>query len=61
MHNHPSGDVTPSEADRLLTRRVREASALMGIRLIDHLVMAQPSRVAATCRQFFSFREAGLI
>ena len=47
MHNHPSGDVTPSEADRTLTRRLRAASALMGIRFIDHVIMTEPSRLAA--------------
>lgn len=41
VHNHPSGDPTPSQADRELTRRLRDAGALIGIRLLDHVVVAQ--------------------
>ena len=39
-HNHPSGSLRPSEADKQLTRRVRDAAKLMDIRLIDHLIIA---------------------
>jgi DNA repair protein RadC len=59
LHNHPSGDVTPSEADRTLTPRLREASALMGVRLVYHVVTTEPSRVAAGDPLSFSLREAG--
>jgi DNA repair protein RadC len=38
-HNHPSGDVTPSQEDRVLTKRLREAAELMGITLLDHLIL----------------------
>ena len=38
-HNHPSGDPTPSEEDRRLTRRVEEAAELLGIKLLDHVVV----------------------
>ncbi|WP_150573777.1 RadC family protein [Pseudomonas fluorescens] len=38
-HNHPSGDATPSNADRQLTVRLKDALALVGIRLIDHMVI----------------------
>lgn len=38
-HNHPSGDPTPSEADVDVTRRLREAGDVLGIRLLDHLVI----------------------
>ncbi len=37
-HGHPSSDPTPSQADELLTRRLREALALVDIRLLDHIV-----------------------
>jgi len=40
VHNHPSGDPTPSTADRKLTRRVAEAAALLGIALLDHVIVA---------------------
>ena len=38
VHNHPSGDPTPSPEDRTLTTRLREAGDLLGIRLLDHLI-----------------------
>ena len=38
-HNHPSGDVTPSEEDRVLTNRLRQGADLLGISLLDHLIL----------------------
>ena len=38
-HNHPSGDLTPSKSDLLLTKRIQEASTILNIRLIDHLIV----------------------
>jgi DNA repair protein RadC len=40
LHNHPSGDPTPSADDLRLTERLREAGALVGIPLLDHVVVA---------------------
>jgi DNA repair protein RadC len=39
VHNHPSGDPTPSEEDRALTRRSAAAGRIIGIPLIDHIVV----------------------
>ncbi|HWF62696.1 MAG TPA: JAB domain-containing protein [Nitrospira sp.] len=39
VHNHPSGDPTPSPEDRTLTTRLRDAGDLLGIRLFDHLIL----------------------
>ena len=39
VHNHPSGDPTPSPDDIALTRRLRDAGALLGIPIIDHVVI----------------------
>jgi DNA repair protein RadC len=39
LHNHPSGDPTPSEEDRLLTSRLVSAGHLLGIRVLDHVVV----------------------
>jgi len=39
-HNHPSGVAEPSQADELITRRLREALALVDIRILDHLIVA---------------------
>lgn len=38
-HNHPSGDDTPSNDDRAVTRRLRQAGEILGIELTDHLVV----------------------
>jgi len=39
LHNHPSGDPTPSESDILLTKRVKDAGDLIGITLLDHIII----------------------
>lgn len=39
-HNHPSGVCEPSHADQLITQRLREALALVDIRVLDHLIIA---------------------
>jgi DNA repair protein RadC len=39
-HNHPSGDVTPSDEDRQVTHRLVDACRIVGIRLIDHVVVS---------------------
>ena len=59
VHNHPSGDPSPSEADRSLTRRVREASTAIGTHLMDHLIVGttSPSRKVP----YFSFKEHGML
>ena len=40
-HNHPSGDVTPSNSDRSTTKRIMEAGEIIGIDLIDHFIIAE--------------------
>ena len=39
-HNHPSGNLCPSEEDRLLTKKISEAAQLLDIRLLDHIIVA---------------------
>ena len=39
-HNHPSGNLSPSEEDRSLTRKIQQAATLMDIRLLDHIIVA---------------------
>jgi len=46
VHNHPSGDPTPSRADVAATRRLAAAAALMDIRLHDHLIIAREGWVS---------------
>lgn len=40
-HNHPSGDLTPSKEDLTVTRRLKDAGDLLGIRLLDHLIVTE--------------------
>ena len=58
MHNHPSGDPSPSRPDQAITRRISEAADLLQVRFADHLIIgrAGPARTP-----YFSFREAGLL
>lgn len=39
-HNHPSGNKNPSEADKVLTRKMKESATLMDIKLLDHIIIA---------------------
>ncbi len=52
-HNHPSGEPTPSQADRLLTKALAEALALVDIRVLDHFIVAPGATV--------SFAEQGIL
>ncbi|MGH8062561.1 MAG: RadC family protein [Pseudoxanthomonas sp.] len=45
-HNHPSGDAEPSAADRAVTARLKQALALVDIRLLDHFVVGGPNIVS---------------
>ena len=58
VHNHPSGDPTPSVADQRLTTRLREAAELLQIRLIDHIILGSGD---GGRQPWFSFREAGVL
>lgn len=50
-HNHPSGSPHPSDDDRAVTRRLHESGNLLGIRLLDHVIVADVSH--------YSFSEQG--
>jgi DNA repair protein RadC len=39
LHNHPTGDLTPSREDIEITRRLREAGDILGIKVVDHLII----------------------
>jgi len=58
IHNHPSGDPTPSQADHRLTRQLREAAGLLQIQLLDHIIIGTP---AGGRSPYFSFRDAGCL
>lgn len=52
-HNHPSGNLSPSEADKEITRKIKEAGKHMDIQVLDHLIIANDA--------YFSFADEGLI
>lgn len=58
VHNHPSGDPTPSQADHSLTRRLGEAAELLQIKLLDHIIVGAPAEGRPS---YFSFKEAGVL
>jgi len=51
VHNHPSGDPSPSDEDIRLTKRIAQAGQIMGIELLDHLIVAE--------RGAYSFKTSG--
>lgn len=53
LHNHPSGDPTPSEADKMVTKRIAACGKMMDIALADHIIIGDNS--------YISFREKGLL
>jgi DNA repair protein RadC len=53
VHNHPSGDPTPSKADLEITKRIKEVGKIMGIEVLDHIIISK--------NKIFSFKEKGLI
>ena len=52
-HNHPNGNVQPSEQDKLLTRAIGLAAETVGVKVVDHLIVS--------ASESFSFRKAGLL
>ena len=53
VHNHPSGVAEPSEADKVLTRKIVDAAALFDISVVDHVIISREGH--------FSFRREGLL
>ncbi|MEY2519355.1 MAG: repair protein RadC [Verrucomicrobiota bacterium] len=58
VHNHPSGDPSPSQSDHSLTRRLAEAAELLQIKLLDHIIIGAPAEGRLP---YFSFKEAGVL
>lgn len=58
MHNHPSGDPSPSRNDRELTKRIAAASNLMQIDMLDHVIVGEKS---PHHEHYFSFKESGIL
>ena len=53
-HNHPSGNMYPSESDRKITQKIKEAGNLMDIQLLDHLIILP-------IEGFYSFADEGVL
>lgn len=52
-HNHPSGNTSPSEADKHMTAKIRQAGELLDIKLLDHLII--------TSETYYSFADEGAL
>ena len=59
VHNHPSGDPTPSSEDIAVTRRLVKAGELLGIAVHDHIILGQ--KTAGREQDFVSLKELGFI
>jgi DNA repair protein RadC len=53
-HNHPSGKLKPSEADKQLTQKIKKAAVLFDVKVLDHLILIPNGK-------FYSFSDNGLI
>ncbi len=52
-HNHPSGQLRPSQEDKLVTQRLKEVSKIVGIELLDHVIVSKEG--------FYSFRDHNIL
>jgi DNA repair protein RadC len=52
-HNHPSGNLNPSESDSRITQKIKESGSLMDIQLLDHVII--------NAEEYYSFADNGLI
>jgi len=59
VHNHPSGDPSPSGADIEMTRRLRDAAELLQIVLLDHIILGTADESEG--KGYYSFKEAGYL
>jgi DNA repair protein RadC len=60
VHNHPSGDPSPSAADMQVTRQLREAARAVDIQLLDHVILGRAS-ADPLGRGYYSFRAGGFL
>jgi len=55
IHNHPSGEITPSDADVDTTKRIKQAGDILGIYVLDHIIIANNKT------EYYSFMESGAL
>lgn len=53
-HNHPSGNLQPSESDQTITRKIKDSAAVMDVQLLDHLIIIPKG-------EYYSFADNGII
>lgn len=53
VHNHPSGNLRPSKADEMLTKKIKEGLGLLDIKVLDHIILTEESH--------FSFADDGIL
>lgn len=53
-HNHPSGTLNPSEADKSITRKIKSAGEFLDIKVLDHIILTPSGK-------YFSFADEGLL
>ena len=54
LHNHPSGTLKPSEADRQLTQKIIKAGELLDVKVLDHLIITPK-------KEYYSFADQGIL
>ncbi len=52
-HNHPSGNTSPSEQDKIITQRIKKALALLDVEVFDHIILTEDS--------YYSFADEGIL
>lgn len=55
-HNHPSGNLVPSEPDVRLTRKLKDAAQIMDVKLLDHIILGEQEN-----DEFYSFADKGMV
>ena len=53
IHNHPSGDCSPSNEDKIFTKSLSDAGKIMGIKIIDHIIIGD--------NEYYSFKDKGVL
>lgn len=53
VHNHPSGDPTPSQEDLSITKELKSAAAILGIRILDHIIVGKENSISMAEQKLF--------
>lgn len=61
VHNHPSGNIKPSDADLKITEKVRKSLELLDITLLDHIIVVPKTETESKLELFYSFANSGYL